>query len=83
MRTFQKTSVFMGQTVVDNVLFGLHLASRQRPLAIVFGLPSVAREETELAQEARRILDFIGLGSAGRCWRRRFPMASCGCSKSR
>ena len=65
VRTFQKTSVFMGQTVVDNVLFGLHLASRQRPLAIVFGLPSVAREERELTREARRILDFIGLGKRG------------------
>ena len=26
VRTFQKTSVFMGQTVFDNVLLGLHLA---------------------------------------------------------
>jgi branched-chain amino acid transport system ATP-binding protein len=65
VRTFQKTSVFMGQRVVDNVLLGLHLASRQRPLAIIFGLPSVAREEKELAQEARRILEFVGLQQRG------------------
>jgi branched-chain amino acid transport system ATP-binding protein len=65
VRTFQKTSVFMGQRVVDNVLLGLHLASRQRPLAIIFGLPSVAREEKELAQEARRILEFVGLRERG------------------
>jgi branched-chain amino acid transport system ATP-binding protein len=63
VRTFQKTSVFMGQTVFENVLLGLHLASRQRPLAIIFALPSVAREEKELAEEARRILDFVGLGA--------------------
>jgi branched-chain amino acid transport system ATP-binding protein len=61
VRTFQKTSVFMGQSVLDNVLLGLHLASRQRPLAIVFALPSVAREEKALAEEARRILKFVGL----------------------
>lgn len=61
VRTFQKTSVFMGQSAADNALLGLHLVSRQRPLAIVFGLPSVAREERELAQEARRILEFVGL----------------------
>jgi len=61
VRTFQKTSVFMGQTVFENVLLGLHLASRQTPLAIIFGLPSVAREEKQLAQEGRRILEFVGL----------------------
>jgi branched-chain amino acid transport system ATP-binding protein len=61
VRTFQKTSVFTGQSVLDNVLLGLHLASRQRPLAIIFGLPSVAREEKELAREAHRILEFVGL----------------------
>jgi branched-chain amino acid transport system ATP-binding protein len=65
VRTFQKTSVFMGQRVVDNVLLGLHLASRQRPFAIIFGLPSVAREEKELAQEARRVLEFVGLQQRG------------------
>jgi branched-chain amino acid transport system ATP-binding protein len=61
VRTFQKTSVFMGQTALDNVLLGLHLASKQRPLAIILGLPSVAREEKQLADEARRILGFVGL----------------------
>jgi branched-chain amino acid transport system ATP-binding protein len=61
VRTFQKTSVFMGQTALDNVLLGLHLASRQTPLAIVLGLGSVAREERVLAEEARRILSFVDL----------------------
>jgi branched-chain amino acid transport system ATP-binding protein len=61
VRTFQKTSVFMGQTVFDNVLLGLHLASKQKPLAIIFALPSVAREEKALTEEARRILKFVGL----------------------
>ena len=61
VRTFQKTSVFTGQSVHDNVLIGLHLRSKQRPLAILLGLPSVAREEKELASEAARILRFVGL----------------------
>ena len=65
VRTFQKTSVFMGQSAVDNVLIGLHLVSRQRPLAIIFGFPSVAREEKELVQEAQRILEFVGLEQRG------------------
>jgi branched-chain amino acid transport system ATP-binding protein len=63
VRTFQKTSVFAGQTVHDNVLIGAHLRSRQRPLAILCGLPSVAREERELQQCARDILGFVGLSA--------------------
>ncbi|MCI3953073.1 MAG: transporter related protein [Burkholderiales bacterium] len=61
VRTFQKTSVFSGRSVLDNILMGLHLRSTQRPLAIMLGLPSVAREEAALENEARRILDFVGL----------------------
>jgi branched-chain amino acid transport system ATP-binding protein len=61
VRTFQKTSVFAGQSVQDNVAIGLHLRSRQRPLAILLGLRSVAREERELAREAVEILRFVGL----------------------
>jgi branched-chain amino acid transport system ATP-binding protein len=61
VRTFQKTSVFIGQSVLDNVLLGLHLASRQTPLAIILGLPWVSREERALATEARRILGFVDL----------------------
>ena len=61
VRTFQKTSVFTGQTVHDNVAIGLHLRSRQRPLAILLGLPSVAREEEGLAHEVAQVLRFVGL----------------------
>ncbi|MGE5513464.1 MAG: ABC transporter ATP-binding protein [Bacteroidota bacterium] len=61
VRTFQKTSVFMTQTVLGNVLLGLHLRSTQRPLAILLGLPSIAREESELARQADEILALVGL----------------------
>ena len=63
VRTFQKTSVFGGRSVLQNVLMGLHLRAKQRPLAIVLGLPSVAREERALETEARGILDFVGLAA--------------------
>jgi branched-chain amino acid transport system ATP-binding protein len=63
VRTFQKTSVFGGRSVLENVLIGLHLRSKQRPLAIMLGLPSVAREERALEAEARRILEFVGLSA--------------------
>jgi branched-chain amino acid transport system ATP-binding protein len=61
VRTFQKTSVFSGRTALDNVLIGLHLRARQTPLAILLGLPYVAREEKDLRVEAGKILEFVGL----------------------
>ena len=48
VRTFQKTSVFGGRSALENILIGLHLRSKQTALAILLGLPSVAREEREL-----------------------------------
>ena len=62
VRTFQKTSVFAGQTALDNVLIGLHRRSKQTALAIMLGLPSVAREEEVLRHAAGTILHFVGLG---------------------
>jgi branched-chain amino acid transport system ATP-binding protein len=61
VRTFQKTSLFGGRTVLDNILIGLHLRARQTPLAIMLGFPYVAREEKELRVEARKTLGFVGL----------------------
>src|SRR3712207_2584431 len=61
VRTFQKTSLFAGRTVLDNILIGLHLRTRQTPLAILLGFPYVMREEKALREEARRILGFVNL----------------------
>jgi branched-chain amino acid transport system ATP-binding protein len=61
VRTFQKTSVFGGRSALDNVLIGLHLRARQTPLAILLGLPYVAREEQHLRSEAEAVLRFVGL----------------------
>jgi branched-chain amino acid transport system ATP-binding protein len=65
VRTFQKTSVFAGQTVRDNVLIGLHLHARQRLIAILLGARSVAREERALVARAGAILSFVGLSRRG------------------
>jgi branched-chain amino acid transport system ATP-binding protein len=63
IRTFQKTSVFAGLSVLENVLIGLHLRSQQRSLAILLGAGSVGREERALAAEALETLAFIGLAA--------------------
>jgi branched-chain amino acid transport system ATP-binding protein len=61
VRTFQKTSLFGNRSALENVLIGLHLKARQTPLAIMLGLPSVAREEKSLVGEALEILKFVDL----------------------
>ncbi len=61
VRTFQKTSLFGGRSALENILIGLHLRSRQTALAILLGLPSVAREERVLEEEAAQLLKFISL----------------------
>jgi branched-chain amino acid transport system ATP-binding protein len=61
VRTFQKTSLFGDQSVLDNVLIGLHLRSRQHPIAIILGLPSVTADERERLRAAWEILRFIAL----------------------
>jgi branched-chain amino acid transport system ATP-binding protein len=66
VRTFQKTSVFSGRSALENILIGLHLRGTQTPLAILFGMPAVAREERQLETEARGILEFVGLGARAR-----------------
>ena len=61
VRTFQKTSVFGGRSVLENILTGLHLRATQTPLEILLGMPKVAREERALEKEAGDILGFVNL----------------------
>jgi branched-chain amino acid transport system ATP-binding protein len=61
VRTFQKTSLFGNRSALENVLIGLHLNAKQTPLAILLGLPYVAREERTLVDEALQILKFVDL----------------------
>jgi branched-chain amino acid transport system ATP-binding protein len=65
VRTFQKTSLFSTQSALDNVLIGLHLRSKQTPLAIMLGLRSVQRDEEALRERAVEILQFVGLQDRG------------------
>jgi branched-chain amino acid transport system ATP-binding protein len=63
VRTFQKTSVFPALSVLDNVLTALHLRGRVG-LAAALLAPARARdEERRLADEARSLLEFVGLGT--------------------
>ena len=62
VRTFQKTSLFPGLSVIDNVLTGLHLRGRVGLLTAVLRRGHVRAEERALAEEATRVIEFVGLG---------------------
>ena len=63
VRTFQKTSLFPGLTVRENVLTGLHLRGRVGVTAALLARGRVRDEERQLGVEADRVLDFVGLGA--------------------
>jgi branched-chain amino acid transport system ATP-binding protein len=63
VRTFQKTSLFPGLTVMDNVLTGLHLRARVGLVAALLRRGRVNAEERALAEEAERVIGFVGLGA--------------------
>lgn len=61
VRTFQKTSVFPGLSVTDNVMIGLHLRGRAGFLSILANRRWVRQEEAALARQARNLIEFVGL----------------------
>ena len=62
VRTFQKTSLFPGLSVMENVLTGLHLRGRIGLVTAVLRRGQVRAEERLLADEAARVIEFVGLG---------------------
>lgn len=61
VRTFQKTSVFAGNTVFENILIGLHQQGTQSLLSVLLRLPQMKAEERHLRTAAAELLAFIGL----------------------
>jgi branched-chain amino acid transport system ATP-binding protein len=62
VRTFQRTSLFPGLSVIDNVLTGLHLRGRIGVLSAWLARGRVRDEERRLRDEGRRVIDFVALG---------------------
>jgi branched-chain amino acid transport system ATP-binding protein len=63
-RTFQKPRLLPTLSVLDNVLLGAWPHKTSGFLATAFGLPSVAREDKRLREQAAELLHGIGLGHA-------------------
>jgi branched-chain amino acid transport system ATP-binding protein len=60
-RTFQNLGLYLGMTVLDNVLLGGHTFSRHGFFGSALRLPSVAREEHALRERALRLLERLEL----------------------
>ena len=61
MRTFQTIRLFTGMSVLENVLAGQHLRTRQTWLSGLLSTPGQRREEKALRQECMEILEKLDL----------------------
>ena len=62
-RTFQNLALFRTMTVLDNVRVGSHPLGRTDFFSNALKLPWTAREESELAEIAWELIDFLDLGA--------------------
>jgi branched-chain amino acid transport system ATP-binding protein len=64
-RTFQNIRLFSNMTALENVMVGRHCRSREGLLGPLLRLPSYKREERAIEEEAKRLLEFVGLLASG------------------
>jgi branched-chain amino acid transport system ATP-binding protein len=62
-RAFQQSFLFMGQTVLENVLVGCHMSSRAGAFHEFLHTPKARKKEREALEKASEILDFMGMTS--------------------
>jgi branched-chain amino acid transport system permease protein len=60
-RTFQNTELFGDMTVLDNVLVGCHVHYRSTLVETLLRLPRFLREEREMTERAKGLLELVGL----------------------
>ncbi len=61
VRSFQRTSVFSGCTVRENLLTALHLQGRSGVIQALLRTPAFQREEAALLARADELMAFLGL----------------------
>jgi branched-chain amino acid transport system ATP-binding protein len=64
-RTYQNIRLFANMTAIENVMVGLHPHLRTGWLGAVLRTRAVREEEHQAEQEARRLLQFVGLAGKG------------------
>jgi branched-chain amino acid transport system ATP-binding protein len=63
-RTFQNLQIFQSMTALENVATGFHLQENGSLLADLLGLPSARRRTRRSEDQARELLERVGLGRA-------------------
>lgn len=63
-RTFQNLQIFPGMTALENVASGFHLRENGSLLADLFSLPSARRRVHDSEEQARELLERLGMGKA-------------------
>lgn len=64
-RTFQNIRLFNNMTAIENVMVGEEAHLHSTWLGAIFGTQKTRTEEKEAEQEARRLLEFVGLRGKG------------------
>jgi len=61
-RTFQNIRLFGSMTAEENVMVAMHSHLKSSLVGTILGTPSQRREERNAHQEARELLEFVGIG---------------------
>jgi branched-chain amino acid transport system ATP-binding protein len=64
-RTYQNIRLFRNLTAIENILVGMHIHLKSTWYGAVFNTPATRHDEAEAHENARRILDFVGLRGRG------------------
>ncbi len=63
-RTFQNIRLFATMSAVENVMVGQHARMKAGMFGSILRTPAVRKEETNVREHAREMLDYVGLKSA-------------------
>jgi branched-chain amino acid transport system ATP-binding protein len=64
-RTYQNIRLFTNMTAIENILVGMEPQLRSNWIGAVLGTKGTKNEEAEALEEARRLLEFVGLAGKG------------------
>ncbi len=72
-RTYQNIRLFPNMTVIENVMVGYHPHMKAGLFGAILRTNRVVQEEKEAVEEARRLLNFVGLAGRGDWLARNLP----------
>jgi branched-chain amino acid transport system ATP-binding protein len=61
-RTFQNIRLFPNMTAIENVMVGRHCRTRSGIVGAIFRNRATCAEEKSIVEQARRLLDYTGIG---------------------